>query len=208
MTQSNAQTLPDGYKRNPQGHLIPIETIRPIDLTRDELVQKLVADAREVSTGLGAFKQQAFADIQAFVDLSAEQYDAKVGGPKGNVTLMSFDGRYKVIRAYQDNIVFDERLQAAKALIDECLRDWTKESGPEIRAIIDRAFEVDKSGKLNEGRILALRRVDIRDKRWKRAMEAISESIQVVGSKGYIRVYERMGDTDEYRPIALDVAGA
>lgn len=205
MTQK--QKVPEGYKRDPQGRLIPIDAIRPIDLERDELVAQLVAQARTTSEGLAKFKLQAFQDIQAFVDLSAEQYGAKVGGSKGNVTLMSFDGRYKIIRAYQDNIVFDERLQAAKALIDECLRDWTATAGPEVRAIIDRAFEVDKAGKLNEGRILALRRVDIKDPRWKRAMDAISESIQVVGSKGYIRVYERQGDSDAYTPISLDVAG-
>jgi hypothetical protein len=29
----------------------------------------------------------------------------------------------------------------------------------------------------------------------------------VVGSKSYIRVYERIGDTDQYRPISLDIAG-
>ena len=38
-------------------------------------------------------------------------------------------------------------------------------------------------------------------------MLAIGEAVQVVSSKSYIRVYERVGDTDEYRPIALDIAG-
>ncbi|MAL01360.1 MAG: sulfate transporter [Alcaligenaceae bacterium] len=199
---------PDGYKRDGQGRLIPIETIKAIDLARDELVQQLVTDARATSEALGQFKAKAFEDIQAFVELSAEHYGARIGGQKGNVTLMSFDGRYKVLRACQDNITFDERLQAAKALIDECLRDWTKDTGPEVRALIDRAFEVNKEGNLNEGRILALRRVEIKDDRWKRAMEAIGESVQVVGSKNYIRVYERVGTSDRYEPIPLDVAGA
>jgi hypothetical protein len=36
----------------------------------------------------------------------------------------------------QDRIAFDERLQAAKSLIDECLADWTENARPEIRAII------------------------------------------------------------------------
>lgn len=201
-------TTPEGYKRDGQGRLIPIETIKPIDLARDELVQQIVSEARGASALLTAFKNKVFGDVQAFIELSAEHYGAKVGGMKGNVTLMSFDGRYKIQRANQDNITFDERLQAAKALIDECLRDWTKDTGPEIRALIDRAFEVNKEGKLNEGRILALRRVEIKDARWKRAMDAISESVQVVGSKSYIRVYERVGDSDRYEPIPLDVAGA
>ena len=53
---------------------------------------------------------------------------------------------------------------------------------------------------------LALRRLDIRDEKWQKAMQAISESLQVVGSKEYIRFYERVGDSDQYQPISLDLA--
>ncbi|NYT80915.1 DUF3164 family protein [Alcaligenaceae bacterium] len=200
--------IPEGYKQDAQGRLIPEDSIRPIDLERDLLVAQLVDGAKQCAAELREYKARAFADIAAFVELSAEQYGARVGGTKGNVTLMSFDGRYKVQRAHDESITFDERLQAAKALIDECLRDWTKSTGPEIRALIDRAFEVGKTGQLNTGRILALRRVNIDDPRWQEAMQAISESVQVVGSKAYIRVYERQGDSDRYVPIPLDVAGA
>ncbi|MCG9060278.1 DUF3164 family protein [Laribacter hongkongensis] len=38
-------------------------------------------------------------------------------------------------------------------------------------------------------------------------MEALNDSIRVQCSKSYIRVYERVGDSDQYRPISLDVAG-
>lgn len=199
-------TIPEGYRIDAQGRMIPIDTIKPIDLARDELVQEIVSKAKEQSSGLSVFKNTVFADIQSFIELSAEQYGAKVGGKKGNVTLMSFDGKYKIQRACQEHIQFDERLQAAKALIDECLVDWTSKASHEIRVLIDGAFEVNKEGQLNTGRILALRRVDIKDKRWLKAMEAIGESIQIVGSKTYIRVYERQGDTDQYLPISLDVA--
>ncbi|WP_146208560.1 DUF3164 family protein, partial [Haemophilus influenzae] len=71
-----------------------------------------------------------------------------------------------------------------------------------------RAFNVDKEGNLNTSRILGLRRVDIQDERWQNAMQAISESVQVVSSKAYVRLYERVGESDQYVPIALDVAGA
>ncbi|MCY1558712.1 hypothetical protein D9M68_956700 [compost metagenome] len=54
--------------------------------------------------------------------------------------------------------------------------------------------------------MLALRRLQIGDERWQRAMQAIGEACQVVGSKSYIRVYERVGDTDQYKPISLDIA--
>ena len=116
---AEAQT-PAGYRQDARGRLIPEETIRPIDLQRDELVRELVAGARTVSAELSAFKARAFADIEAFVQLSAEEYGVNVGGNKGNIQLTSFDGRYKVLRAKADEIQFDERLQAAKALIDQC----------------------------------------------------------------------------------------
>lgn len=44
----------------------------------------------------------------------------------------------------------------------------------------------DKEGQINTGRVLSLRRLDIKDERWLRAMNAIGEAVQVVGSKSYI----------------------
>lgn len=54
--------------------------------------------------------------------------------------------------------------------------------------------------------MLSLRRLEIEDERWQRAMTAIGEAVQVVGSKSYIRVYERIGESDQYAPIPLDIA--
>ncbi|HBD3577559.1 TPA: DUF3164 family protein, partial [Escherichia coli] len=62
-------------------------------------------------------------------------------------------------------------------------------------------------GNINTGRVLALRRLEIEDERWNNAMTLIGEAVQVIGSKSYIRVYERVGDSDEYRAIPLDIAG-
>ena len=139
--------------------------------------------------------------------MSAAEYGVKIGGSKGNVTLLSFDGRYKIQRAIAESLSFDERLQAAKELIDQCITDWSQGSSPEIRALVNDAFQVDQAGKINTGRVLGLRRLDIKDERWLKAMTAISEAVQVVGSKAYVRVYERVGDTGQYQPIPLDVAG-
>ena len=160
-----------------------------------------------LNKALAEFKLAGFGDIAAFVDLSSNEYGVNVGGKKGNVTLHTFDGRFKIQRAMQDRIAFDERLQAAKALIDQCLSDWTEGASPEIRAIVNRAFQTEKEGEVNTGAVLALRRLDITDERWLRAMDAIGEAIQVVGSRSYIRVYERVGDSDQYRAISLDIAG-
>lgn len=195
------------YWRDATGTLTPEELVRDIDKHRDELVTEWVEKGKALNRQMGEFKDGIFGDIGAFIELSAEKYGAKVGGNKGNVTLFSYDGRYKIQRAINESLQFDERIQAAKILIDECLNEWSEGSRPELKALIERAFNVDKEGNLNTSRILGLRRVDIKDDRWRRAMDAISDSVQVIGSKSYVRMYERVGDSDKYVPISLDVAG-
>ena len=196
------------YWRDATGTLTPEELVRDIDKERDELVTEWVEKGKALNRQIGEFKGGIFGDLGAFIELSAEKYGAKVGGNKGNVTLFSYDGKYKIQRAINESLQFDERIQAAKVLIDECLNEWSEGSRPELKALIERAFNVDKEGNLNTSRILGLRRVEIQDPRWLRAMQAISESVQVVSSKAYVRMYERVGDSDKYVPIALDVAGA
>ncbi len=115
MTQQ--QTIPEGYRVDAQKRLDSREVmIKPIDLERDALVLGLVEKASAASDVPAKFKASAFGDIEAFVELSAEQYGAQIGGKKGNVSLISFDGRFKIMRAVQESIAFDERLQAARAV--------------------------------------------------------------------------------------------
>jgi hypothetical protein len=202
----NAQPIPDGYRENRAGHMVPESQIKAIDLARDTLVQEKIQLALALRDQLRAFKRGVFDDIAAFVQLSAEQYGARIGGDKGNVTLLSFDGRYKVVRAIQDSITFDERLQAAKALIDECLNDWTEGARAELRTLVNNAFRVDQDGNIKTGEVLSLRRLQFEDTRWQQAMAAISDAVTVVGSKTYVRFYER-DERGQYQPISLDVAG-
>lgn len=202
-TEKNA---PEGYWVDAKDAFIPVKMLKPIDLVRDTLVGEIVTKAIELNKLMKEFKESSFGDIGAFVDLSANEYGVKLGGKKGNVTLYSFDGRYLIQRAMADRIAFDERLQAAKELIDQCLADWTEGARPELQILINRAFSTDKSGVVSTGAVLALRRYEIDDQRWHRAMEAIGESLQVIATSSYIRIYERIGDTDQYMPIALNMA--
>lgn len=198
--------IPEGYWKDARGSLVPVDLIKPIDKQRDQLVREIVASAQTLSKLLTDFKGRSFGDIEAFVDLSLQEYGTKLGGKKGNVTLATFDGQYKVLRANADNINFDERIQAAKELIDECVVEWSDGARPEIKAIIEHAFAVDKQGKISIGRVLNLRRLDIKDPRWIKAMDSISDSLQVIGSTSYIRIYERVGDSEKYVQIPLDMA--
>lgn len=194
------------YWQDAQGRLIAEELVKEMDKERDELVCGFAARAKELQATMRAFKGQVFDDVAAFVQLSAEKYDVKMGGRKGNLTLHSFDGKYKLQVAVSNHIRFDERIQAGKVLIDECLHEWAGEARPELKALIDNAFQVDKEGNLSTARILSLRRVDIQDERWTRAMQAIADSVQIIGSKDYVRFYE-CDEQGKYQPISLDMAG-
>ena len=193
------------YKKDAKGNLVPLANIKEIDLLRDELVQEIAAKARAVQDNLMAFKREAMDDIAAFVQLSADRYDVSVGGKKGNISLHSFDGSYRVNLAMQDTLVFDEGLIAAKALIDECINEWTEGSRTELKTLINAAFQVDKEGNISTARVLGLRRLQITDEKWQRAMDALSDSLQVHISKPFVRVYRR-GEDGEYQLMNLDVA--
>ncbi|MCY1295460.1 hypothetical protein D9M70_448020 [compost metagenome] len=77
---------------------------------------------------------------------------------------------------------------------------------PEAVTLINDAFRTDTRGEIRTASVLALRRLEIADERWQRAMKAIGEACQVTSSKEYVRIYERIGDSDQYRPISLDIA--
>lgn len=189
-----------------QGRQVPVSMIKKFDLKRNDLVCSIMERAFAERERLAEFKQQVWEEIQAFVDESAKDSGAKkLGGKKGNITLTSFDGRYKLIVAVNDGILFNEKLQIAKQLIDECIGKWSKNARPELKVLVDDAFNVGKNGLVSTGKVLGLRRLNITDATWRRAMDAITESIQVVSSKTYMRFYERQDD-ESYKQIPLDVA--
>ena len=205
MSTKTEISVPEGYMKDAQGRLIPKDTISQIDIERDDFVIKTIVKALALSGKMSKFKRQTMNDLDKFIKHSAKKYKAKVGGAKGNVTIYSFDGEFKLVRNINDTISFDERLQVAKDLIDECIQEWSQDSNDNLKIIINDAFSVDKQGKLNKSRILGLRRLSVKDAKWNRAMKAISDSVQVVSSKPYVRFYQR-DEEGNYKPISLDVA--
>ena len=67
----------------------PVEAAKPADDEADE-PDEAIADVE--------------VDEESSVELSKAEYGAKVGGKKGNVTLLSFDGRFKIQKAVLDQL--------------------------------------------------------------------------------------------------------
>ncbi|MCO5083050.1 MAG: DUF3164 family protein [Rhizobiaceae bacterium] len=196
------------YMADAKGGFVPAELVKPAEKLEDETVRKIMAYARDLSAQVARFKGHTFDDLGAFEALLAQEYGAAKGGAKGNKTFMTFDGCQKIQVQVADAIDFGAQMQIAKGLIDECLTEWAADSRPEIRAIVTRAFNTDKEGQINRAAIFMLLRLDIEDERWQRAMSAIRDAMRVVGSKLYVRCYERDRPDGEWRAVTIDLAKA
>lgn len=191
---------------NAKGGLEPASLVKPQHQLEDETVRKILGFAISLSEQVARFKEHTFDDIGDFEAVLAQEYDATIGGKKGNKTLTSYDGLYRVTVQVADRIDFGVELQIAKELIDECLTEWAADSRDEIRTIVTRAFNTDKAGQINRSEIFMLLRLEINDPRWKRAMNAIRDAMRVVGTKTYVRCYQRETLDGQWQPVALDVA--
>ena len=200
-------TVPDGYMANADGALMPVDKVKPQHKLEDQLVRRLIEDAKEVSAQLTKFKDLAMSDVQEFRAMVAAEYGANKGGAKGNMTLRSYDGAFSLQVQVSETIEFGAELQAAKELIDECVEEWAKGSNDNLHVLINEAFQVKKEGSIDTGRVLGLRRLDITDEKWVSAMNAISDAVRVTGSRTYIRFYET-DQKGERSAISLDLASA
>lgn len=210
------QNVPDGtteidgakFMADAQGRLVPVALIKPQHLLEDQTVRKIIGYAQTLSAEIGRFRGHTFDDVASFAELLAEQYGARIGGRKGNTTLNSYDGLFRVVVQVQDQISFGPELQVAKQLVDECITEWSDGARSEIRALVEHAFQVDKEGRINRAALFQLRRLDIDDEQWRSAMAALGDAIRVIGSKEYVRFYQRSSRTAPWQAITIDLAAA
>lgn len=198
--------IPAGFVKNAAGHLVPEHQVREHDKLRDGVARDLSTIALDINKALAEFKTKALADIDDLIAISNERYGVTIGGKKGNASITTYDGQFKIERAMAERITFTEEILAAKELIDQCIRKWSEGANSHLRVLVDRAFRANRQGQIKTGDVLSLLRVEIDDPDWKRAMEALKDSIQVNGTAVYIRVYQRIGQSDQYQPINLNIA--
>lgn len=183
--------LPDGktfvgekcYMADAKGALLPIEIIKQQHLLEDQMVRLQFGWFLALVEQANRFRGHLFSDLGEFDALIAEKYGAEKGGPKGNRTYSTVDDCYKIRVRVRDEIEFGPELQAAKSLIDECLRGWSEDASAPLRVIVNGAFNVDKEGMINKSEIFKLLRHDIADPTWVAGMTALRDAIRITGSR-------------------------
>jgi len=199
----------DGEKfmRDARRNLMAYGTIKAQRVLEDEMVRKVMFFARDLSDQIKRFKGHTFEDLAAFQSLLEQQYGVPPSTGKGNCSYTSFDDTMKVEVKIADQIAFGPELQAAKRLVDECLKEWGADSHEALRSLVNRVFSVEKEGQINRGELFSMLAMEIADERWQRAMDAIRDSIRVIGTKAYLRF--RIRDEDgAWSTVTIDLAAA
>lgn len=196
----------DGYMKDHKGRLIPEKDVKESIKLKDQMVLKIFDFADELSAQIRRFKGHTYDDIGALMDLLREKYDAAPKDGKGNMTFTSFDGTKRVSIAVSDYIDYGPELEIARELLVDFIKDEAETASDILISIIERAFNMDKPGKVNREALFSLRTIENDDPRWQQAMEAITDSIRMNGSKAYIRIYKRDTPEGKWQQIPLSLA--
>lgn len=181
-----------GAWRDKEGNYKHVDLVPADKQLEDELVMKLVSDAKAINGTLAQFKASAFEQCYAFIDLLRQKYGLNrlEKSESGSVTLRAYDGTAEVQIQVAKLIVFDAKLKLAKEKLDEYFTEKTEDSDPEIKTLILRAFEV-RNGKVDAKQILSLKSYPITHPKWREAMVMIDDATEIAGTKSYIRFKER-----------------
>jgi hypothetical protein len=179
-----------------KGRPIPEEYVKPIDKKRDKLVESIIKRVTKLSAKLADEKVEIVAAVEKYLKELAK--DSKVReGWKGNIILYNFSQNLCIERRINETISFDERLQMVKTTIDKWLNERLRNVDEVVAKLISQAFSVDKQGRINTTMLLKLKKLDIKDKEWVKAMEMLDESIFVKSSKMALRFRSKNTDVPE-----------
>lgn len=195
------------FMRDARGNLMALGMVKPQRQLEDEMVRKVLFFANDLSDQVRRFKGHTFEDLAAFQSLLEQQYKVPPSTGKGNCSYTTFDDSMRVEVKIADQITFGPELQAAKKLVDECLREWGADSHEMIRSLVNNVFSVEKEGQINRGALFSLLAIEHSDERWQRAMDAIRDSIRVIGAKAYLRFRVR-DDQGAWSTVTIDLAAA
>jgi Protein of unknown function (DUF3164). len=191
-----AQKDKQGNWLDSKGRPVPEEYIRPEDKKRDKLVESIIKKVQKLSDRLASEKADIVGSIEKYLKELAKDNKVREGW-KGNILLYNFSQNLCIERRIDETISFDERLQMVKTTIDKWINDKLKDTDPTLSKVIAQAFSVDKQGRINTAMLLKLKRIDIQDHEWKKAMQLLDDSIFVKSSKMALRFRSKNTDVPE-----------
>jgi hypothetical protein len=186
------------------GKQVPLAYVPAIPRKRDELVEKHFKTVLGLHEKMIAAKAALDKGINEYVAFLRQQEGLKGEGWKGNLELTNFSGNRQIEVSINEVIEFDERLKLAKERIDICLKKWSKDGNDRLRVIVTEAFNVEKKGKVNTKQLLRLLTLNLNDSEWEAAMDLVRESINVAGTRRYIKLNRRPNRDAKWESLNLN----
>jgi hypothetical protein len=201
------QPIEPGYRENARGQLVRESGMTEIEKLGDELTGSIAAEWLDLQARTRALKRRIFAEMAALAEVAASQHKVTLGGDKGNMTIRTYNGKFKVERSAQEFLVFDENVMAAKQLLEEFVEEKTDGVDPDLVVVLDRTFRRGEDGRLSVQRLTELLTYGIKHPKWAQAMDIINEAMRVGGVRSYVRLHRRVeGRFDKYESVPLDIA--
>ncbi len=196
----------DGEWMNRNGRFVNPKTINRVAKKRDAVVSKVMQKTMKLQSDMEKHKAWVRAEAEKYLAYVKKHAGVEDVVTKGNLTLSDYANLHAIEISVNDIIVFDERLNVAKGIIDKCLLKWTKKSNINLKAIVDQAFAVDKKTGVNKMMILKLLEIEIQDSDWKKAMNMIRESMSVSGTRQYLGFRKRANSEAKFTAINLNLS--
>ena len=70
------------FYENSRGALVPEESIKPLDLLREQVVENIYGKIKKLRKEMAEAKQEIIEEIQEFRDLAAEEYGVALGSER------------------------------------------------------------------------------------------------------------------------------
>ena len=182
------------------------------EATRNEISERLVTEAKHLSTMLAEFRDKSIKAAFEFRDKMLEYGDIRGGeNNKGNFEFKDASDSFKVV--ISTNVIkgFDERADMGEKHLKTFLEQFVKKRDLVTYNLIMSLLERNaKTGKLDISNINRLYSMEnqIDDPEFKRALELFKESYNEKRTAVYIRFFDKDEATNTWKPVNLNITNA
>lgn len=178
---------------DPDGQTIPIESIPALTVLCNEMVNEVAARTLETQEIIRVHKELLFKQFWDFLELCFQENNVpllKEG--QRTIRLTNFAETAKVeYEAKKKLALNDNYFSSAKALLLECVKDWTAQNNAEVKSIVQKIITPDARGRISLYQIIYLANIKSQDERFIRAQNLIKKSLTTQKIQPYLRVYQK-----------------
>lgn len=192
---------PEGFVYNAEGNLIAQCNISAHELRKDAFVTGLLKQVKEQQKQLQTFKANLMQAFEGFRIDMLDKFGTKLHtrGNGDNVSMFSFDGKYKITYKTAKLKTLGPEHDAARQLARDYYNSQ-KDKLPHDVLIAVQDFFVNDASIANTISFIGK---DFQDETLRKAQEAAKESLLIIGSKSYFNFYER-DEQGEYQQVHLN----